>query len=257
MFTATSEHEPSFHQFADGSTDRIRYKRVNERTGDEVDYGDIVKGIDVGGGAYVMVADEELDQVATLDHLPGEASFGKGELAMATQLITSMDEPWRPDRYRDTYTDQVNERIEATRRGNDVHQAAEPPEATGVIDLFDALRRTVDAARGTSHRTARRTARSTTAASRGRGAAKMAAPTRTVAKKAVLDPPGEHARRRDRRVGQPRRVRTAWSRSRPTAPRRPQPAGGDGTGQMAQGRWHRASSAPACPSQVPDPSWHP
>jgi len=224
MFTATAEHEPSFHQFAAGSTDRIRYKRVNERTGDEVDYGDIVKGIDVGGGAYVMVTDEELDQVATLDHLPGEASFGKGELAMATQLIASMEEPWRTDHYRDTYTDQANGLIEATRRGNDVHQAEEAPGATGVIDLFDALRRSVDAARGTGHGTARRTARSTTAASRGRGAAKKAAPTRTAAKKAALGPPGEHARRRDRRVGRPRRVRTAWATSRPTDPRRPQPA---------------------------------
>src|ERR1700722_10618553 len=64
LFTATSEHEPSFHQFAEGGRDRIRYKRVNERTGDEVDYGDIVKGVDVGGGQYVMVTDEELDQVA-------------------------------------------------------------------------------------------------------------------------------------------------------------------------------------------------
>jgi DNA end-binding protein Ku len=64
LFTATEEHEPSFHQFAKGSTDRIRYKRVNERTGDEVDYHDIVKGVDVGGGNYVMVTDEELVQIA-------------------------------------------------------------------------------------------------------------------------------------------------------------------------------------------------
>lgn len=64
LFTATEEHEPSFHQFAEGSSDRIRYKRVNERTGDEIDYRDIVKGVDVGGGKYVMVADEELEQIA-------------------------------------------------------------------------------------------------------------------------------------------------------------------------------------------------
>ena len=64
LFTATEEHEPSFHQFAEGSTNRIRYKRIDEGTGDEVDYADIVKGVDVGGGNYVMVTDEELDQVA-------------------------------------------------------------------------------------------------------------------------------------------------------------------------------------------------
>lgn len=51
LFTATEEHEPSFHQSAAGGTDRIRYKRVNERTGKEVDYGDIVKGVEVGGAS--------------------------------------------------------------------------------------------------------------------------------------------------------------------------------------------------------------
>jgi DNA end-binding protein Ku len=64
LFTATEEHQPSFHQFADGSTDRIRYKRVNERTGKEVDFSKIVKGAEVGDGKYVMVSDDELDQIA-------------------------------------------------------------------------------------------------------------------------------------------------------------------------------------------------
>ena len=54
----------SFHQFEKDTTDRIRYKRVNERTGKEVDYGDIVKGAKVGGGRYVMLDPDELDAVA-------------------------------------------------------------------------------------------------------------------------------------------------------------------------------------------------
>jgi DNA end-binding protein Ku len=64
MFSATKEHEVSFHQFQKGTKDRIRYKRVNERTGREVDYADIVKGADVGNGKYVMLEQEELDAVA-------------------------------------------------------------------------------------------------------------------------------------------------------------------------------------------------
>ena len=58
-----------------------------------------------------------------------------------------MDEPWKPGRYRDTYTDRVNDLIEAKRRGHEVQQADEPPEATNVIDLLEALRRSVDSAR--------------------------------------------------------------------------------------------------------------
>ncbi|HEX6685122.1 MAG TPA: Ku protein [Candidatus Limnocylindrales bacterium] len=33
MYSATREHEVSFHQFERGTGDRIRYQRVNERTG--------------------------------------------------------------------------------------------------------------------------------------------------------------------------------------------------------------------------------
>src|SRR4051812_18418296 len=64
MYSATHEHEVSFHQFQKGTADRIRNRRVNERTGDEVDYDDIVKGADVGGGNYVMLDPDELDAVA-------------------------------------------------------------------------------------------------------------------------------------------------------------------------------------------------
>jgi DNA end-binding protein Ku len=64
LFSATEEHELDFHQFQRGTSDRIRYKRVNERTGREVDYDKIVKGHDVGSGEYVIVEQEELADVA-------------------------------------------------------------------------------------------------------------------------------------------------------------------------------------------------
>ena len=64
MYSATHEHEVSFHQFEKNTSDRIRYRRVNERTGKEVDYDDIVKGADVGGGDYVLIDQDELDAVA-------------------------------------------------------------------------------------------------------------------------------------------------------------------------------------------------
>ncbi|WP_426503264.1 Ku protein [Dactylosporangium sp. McL0621] len=64
MYTATHEHEVSFHQFEKGTSDRIRYHRVNERTGKEVELDDIVKGADVGGGQYVMLEPDELDEIA-------------------------------------------------------------------------------------------------------------------------------------------------------------------------------------------------
>src|SRR5215217_7194714 len=64
MYSATQEHEIDFHQFQKGTSDRIRYKRVNEGTGREVPFDKIVKGHDVGGGEYVIVEPDELDEIA-------------------------------------------------------------------------------------------------------------------------------------------------------------------------------------------------
>lgn len=64
LFTATDDHTVHFHQFQRGTSDRIRNQRVNERTGEEVEYGDVVKGAEVGDGEYVVVEQEELDQIA-------------------------------------------------------------------------------------------------------------------------------------------------------------------------------------------------
>lgn len=63
VYSATEDKTIEFHQFERGTSDRIRYQRVNERTGKEVDYDDIVKGHDVGGGEYVIVTPEELEAV--------------------------------------------------------------------------------------------------------------------------------------------------------------------------------------------------
>ncbi|HEY5023707.1 MAG TPA: Ku protein [Acidimicrobiales bacterium] len=63
LFSATDDKAIHFNQFQAGTSDRIRQKRVNERTGDEVEYADVVKGYDLGGGEYVIVTPEELESV--------------------------------------------------------------------------------------------------------------------------------------------------------------------------------------------------
>ncbi|MGB8961647.1 MAG: Ku protein, partial [Pseudonocardiaceae bacterium] len=64
LYSATEDHTVHFHQFHRGTADRIRYQRVNERTGKEVNYADVVKGRDVGDGDYVIVEPAELDDIA-------------------------------------------------------------------------------------------------------------------------------------------------------------------------------------------------
>ena len=237
LYSATEDHTVHFNQFQRGTADRIRYRRVNERTGEEVDYADIVKGRDVGGGEYVIVEPEELaaiapgrsrsidinafvdldeidpihfqrtywlapageqyerpyallleamartnragiatfvmrgkeyltalradDDVLALEtlyfadeirdptrlDLPEKTAARGKELDMATGLIESMSAPWRPEDYRDTYSERVEKLIEDKRRGRETVSEAEPPEPTEMADLMAALERSVEAAR--------------------------------------------------------------------------------------------------------------
>lgn len=61
LYTATSSHKQTFHQFKRGTDQRIRYRRVTEDTDEEVEYEDIVKGADIGEGRHVIVTPEELE----------------------------------------------------------------------------------------------------------------------------------------------------------------------------------------------------
>nr|WP_221381648.1 Ku protein [Actinoplanes polyasparticus] len=238
MYSATHEHEVSFHQFEKGTADRIRYRRVNERTGKEVDFDDIVKGADVGGGDYVLLDQDELDSVAPgrsrsldihrfvelaeidplyyqktywlgpgseetakvygllrdamadtgraaigtlvmrgkeylttiraedsllvlhtmyfadevrdpqeqIDDLPRRNTAKPAEVHMAQQLIDSMSGPWKPADFRDTYTDRVNKLIKAKHKGKEIKTADPAPDPTAASDLFEVLRRSVEAA---------------------------------------------------------------------------------------------------------------
>jgi DNA end-binding protein Ku len=60
LYPAVHPQGLSFHQFEEGTNARVRNKRVSEKTGKEVDYGDIVKGYEVEKGHYVMVDPDEL-----------------------------------------------------------------------------------------------------------------------------------------------------------------------------------------------------
>jgi DNA end-binding protein Ku len=282
LYSATGSHRPAFHEFERGTTDRIRYERVNERTGDEVDYSDIVRGASVGGGNYVLLDQDELDSVAPgrsrlldihtfvdldeidpvyfdksyflgpgaeetgktyallrdamagsgkaaiasfvmrgkeylaavradgdalvletlffadevrdphqqISDLPGRVRPSQPELRIARQLIDAMTGPWQPSDYRDSYTDRVNDLIEAKKDHKEVQPAAEAPAATNVVDLRQALQASLDAAKaGPGGKSGGRQARAARHASATRTARKAAAgkrdAKRTPARKAA------------------------------------------------------------------------
>ncbi len=65
LFPATSEREKiSFHQINKGTGNRIRYKKIDAETGDDVDNADIIKGYEFSKGEYIELEPEELEAVA-------------------------------------------------------------------------------------------------------------------------------------------------------------------------------------------------
>ncbi|TVZ90541.1 Ku protein [Streptomyces sp. BK340] len=64
LYTATEDHTVHFHQLQRNTADRIRNRRVNERTGREVPSENIVKGYELAEGEYIVVEPDELDQIA-------------------------------------------------------------------------------------------------------------------------------------------------------------------------------------------------
>jgi DNA end-binding protein Ku len=64
-FSATSEREKiSFHQLNKETGNRIRYRKVDAETGDEVPQANIIKGYEVSKGEYIDLDPEELEAVA-------------------------------------------------------------------------------------------------------------------------------------------------------------------------------------------------
>jgi DNA end-binding protein Ku len=61
LHSAVKRKDVHFHQLREGTGDRVRYKKVSEKSGREVDTEDIVKGYEVSKGNYVTVTDEDFE----------------------------------------------------------------------------------------------------------------------------------------------------------------------------------------------------
>ncbi|TXS58008.1 Ku protein [Streptomyces sp. sk2.1] len=239
LYTATDSHTIRFHQIQRGTADRIRNRRVNERTGDEMDLDEIVKGYDTGS-EYVVVEPEELDDIAPgrsralevsefvdldtvepvffdktyylgprgeqygkvyallqraleelnkagnatfvmrgreylvalkaedgllplhslhwadeiraphqeVPDLPGRTEPTPAEVKMAHQLIDALSADWDPEDFHDTFREKVEALIETKAAGEAVEKAEPAVQPTGVVDLLEALRASVERARG-------------------------------------------------------------------------------------------------------------
>ena len=125
-------------------------------------------------------ADEVVD-VADLDDVPTRGSKpAPKELRMAEQLIDSLSSEWKPERYHDTFTEELERIIKAKDEGKDVVIEDQPEDAGAeVIDLMAALEASVKS-RSTVKRTtsSRTTSKRTTSKRTTRKRTTRKAPTK-------------------------------------------------------------------------------
>jgi DNA end-binding protein Ku len=76
---------------------------------------------------------------------------------MAGRLIESWTTEWKPEKYKDTYRDELCAIIKAKRKGKEVHAAPELEEEEPT-DLMTALRESIERSRGTTPKRTRRKA---------------------------------------------------------------------------------------------------
>lgn len=140
MYSATREHEVSFHQYEKDTTDRIRYQRVNERTGKEAGFDDIVKGTEVGDGKLVMLDQEELDSVA-----PGRSK------SLDLHAFVDLEEIdpiyFQKSYYLGPRGEETAKTYALLRDAKEITVADPAPESTRVTDLMEALQASVERAR--------------------------------------------------------------------------------------------------------------
>jgi DNA end-binding protein Ku len=103
-------------------------------------------------GALAMSTMRFADEVvprSDIDEVPSRRSKPDAKtLKMATQLIDALSSDWKPKQYRDTFTDELRDRIKAKDKGKEIVEE-EPAEAPGkVVDLMEALEASVNSAKG-------------------------------------------------------------------------------------------------------------
>lgn len=93
-----------------------------------------------------------LDGIALPDSKSKRAAVSDKEIKMALSLLEDMTEPWQPERYHDTYREDVMAMIEKKVAANQVNVISEAeteseptrPAKSNVVDLMDLLKKSIE-----------------------------------------------------------------------------------------------------------------
>ena len=121
---------------------------------------------------YVMRYEEELRKPQEYYADITDAKVDEKQLTLARQLIDSYRAPFDATRFKDDYESALRELVEAKMAGRKPPTPDKEPKRGKVIDLMEALKRSVAAKQASSSRTTSTGASSTTAVARKKSSAK-------------------------------------------------------------------------------------
>ena len=90
---------------------------------------------------------DEIRSVEGSKGVDGNTKVSDRELQMAKTLIESLADSFEPDRYQDNYKEALMQVVEAKVAGQETVAAPEPEAAPRVMDLMEALKASVEAAK--------------------------------------------------------------------------------------------------------------
>jgi DNA end-binding protein Ku len=87
---------------------------------------------------HTMYYAEEVREVESFG--PPEVEIKEAEIKVAHQLIEALADEWDPEKYHDTFQENLKKLIEAKLEGGDVQAVEQPKKLAPVVDLMAALK---------------------------------------------------------------------------------------------------------------------
>ncbi|MBE1603567.1 Ku protein [Actinopolymorpha pittospori] len=95
----------------------------------------------------LLFADEVRDPEDVVGDLPAARKSTSREMKAAVNLIEQLATPWKPEKYEDTYRERLLGIVKDKAKGREISLEEVEPEESNVVDLMDALRRSVEEAK--------------------------------------------------------------------------------------------------------------
>jgi DNA end-binding protein Ku len=108
-----------------------------------------IRPLDAALAMSTMRFADEVVPRKDIDEVPSRRAKPDAKmLKMATQLVDSLTGDWKPQQYKDTFTDELRDRIKAKEAGEELTKDPVPEPSNDVVDLMAALEASIEERKG-------------------------------------------------------------------------------------------------------------